>query len=64
MPTRVTKMKIKDNSCYAKADFSGLPELVKRIADKTLEQLEKDGIFVFPELLKNSEIAYPIEKKR
>ncbi len=48
-------MKIKDNSCYAKADFSGQPELVKRIADKTLEQLEKDGVFVFPELLKNSE---------
>ena len=48
-------MKIKDNSCYAKAAFSGLPELVKRIADKTLEQLEKDGVFVFPELLKNSE---------
>lgn len=55
MPMRVTKMKIKDNSCYAKAAFSGLPELVKRIADKTLEQLEKDGVFVFPELLKNSE---------
>lgn len=55
MPMRVTKMKIKDNSCYAKAAFSGMPELVKRIADKTLEQLEKDGIFVFPELLKNSE---------
>ncbi|MBO4867450.1 MAG: hypothetical protein J5582_12970 [Ruminococcus sp.] len=51
----VTMMKIRDNSVYNKAAFSELSGLTSRIADKTLEQLEKEGVFVFPELLKNSD---------
>lgn len=48
-------MKIKDNSSYAKARFSEITALSKKLADKTLEQLEKEGVFVFPELIKNSD---------
>ena len=55
MPTQVTTMKIKDNSFYSKAEFSELPDFSNKIADKTLEQLEKEGVFVFPGLVKDSD---------
>lgn len=48
-------MRIKDNSSYAKAQFSEITALSKKLADKTLEQLEKEGVFIFPELIKNSD---------
>lgn len=44
-------MKIKDNSEYPKEDFNVIKPLVDKIADKTLDDLEKEEIFVFPELL-------------
>lgn len=48
-------LKIKDNSRKHKDVFSGISSLVGRIADKTLEQLEREGIFVFPEFVAETE---------
>jgi 5-methylcytosine-specific restriction endonuclease McrBC regulatory subunit McrC len=48
-------LKIKDNSLVKKDDFSNIANVTERIADKTLEQLEQEGIFVFPELINDAE---------
>ena len=48
-------LRIKDNSIRKKDDFSIIPALSERITDKTLDQLEKEGIFVFPEIIKDSD---------
>lgn len=53
----VKKMKlsrIKDNSQQKKESFSEIKVLVDKIADKTLEQLEREGIFVYPETVKDA----------
>lgn len=53
----VKKMKlsrIKDNSQQKKDSFSEIKVLVDKIADKTLEQLEREGIFVYPETVKDA----------
>lgn len=42
-------LKIKDNSQLKKDSFSDIAGLTGRIADKTLLQLEREGVFVFPE---------------
>ena len=47
-------LKIKDNSGLRKATFSDIGILTDKIADKTLEQLEREGVFVFPEIVKNA----------
>lgn len=47
--------RIKDNWQYKKDDFSDIATIIGKIANKTLEQLEREGIFVFPELLKDAE---------
>ena len=44
-------LKIKDNSQLAKDVFSDIGSLTGRIADKTLEQLERESVFVFPEFV-------------
>ncbi len=49
------QLRIKDNSEQPKEVFKSIPRLTASIADKTLEQLEKEGIFVFPEILKDAE---------
>jgi 5-methylcytosine-specific restriction endonuclease McrBC regulatory subunit McrC len=41
---------IKDNSHEGKEQFNDVHNIVRTVADKTLEQLERDGVFVFPEL--------------
>lgn len=46
---------IKDNSTINKESFSGVRNLVKRIADKSIQQLEKEGVFIFPEIMKDAE---------
>ena len=51
----MSQIRIKDNSYYSKENFSYISHLTEKIADKTLEQLEKEGIFVFPELIKESD---------
>lgn len=53
----VMKMKllrIKDNSQQKKQSFADIKALSDKIADKTLEQLEKEGVFVFPEIVKDA----------
>lgn len=47
-------LKIKDNSLHKKDAFSPIGTLTGKIADKTLEQLEREGIFVFPEIVKDA----------
>jgi len=51
----VNSFKIKDNSIVNKEEFDGIRNLVKKIADKSIGQLEKEGVFVFPNTIKNSE---------
>ena len=48
-------LKIKDNSQQKRDAFSHIRNLTDKIADKTLEQLEHEGVFVFPELVKDAE---------
>lgn len=47
--------KIKDNSFVKKENFSDIMGVVKAVADKTLEQLDREGIFVFPEMIDDVE---------
>lgn len=48
-------LKIKDNTAEKKDAFSEIKYLTGKIADKTLEQLEHEGVFVFPEIVKDAE---------
>lgn len=48
-------LKIKDNSQLKKDTFSDIGVLTGKIADKTLEKLEREGVFVFPEIVKDAE---------
>ncbi|WP_186421397.1 5-methylcytosine restriction system specificity protein McrC [Oenococcus oeni] len=48
-------MKIKDNTRTSAATFQPISRIVDRISDKTLGQLEKEGIFVFPDLIEDAE---------
>lgn len=44
-------LRIKDNTTYAKDTFTTVQSVTKKIADQTLGQLEREGIFVFPETM-------------
>ena len=48
-------LKIKDNTQVKKNAFSDIGGLVRKIADKTLEQLEREGVFVFPAFIVDAE---------
>lgn len=48
-------LKIKDNTYIRKEEFIDVNLLTAKITDKTLEQLGKEGIFIFPEIIKDSE---------
>lgn len=48
-------LKIKDNNLNKKDDFAEIRTVTGKIADKTLEQLEREGVFVFPEIVKDAE---------
>ena len=48
-------LRIKDNSQQKKESFSQVAKLTGKIANKTLEQLEREGVFVFPETVKGAE---------
>ena len=52
---RMKVLKIKDNNLNKKDDFSEIRTVTGKIADKTLEQLEREGVFVFPEIVKDAE---------
>ena len=47
-------LKIKDNNLNKKDDFAEIRTVTGKIADKTLEQLEREGVFVFPEIVKDA----------
>ena len=49
------QLKIKDNSFVQKEAFFEVTGIVKTVANKTLEQLEREGVFVFPEIVKDAE---------
>lgn len=49
------QLKIKDNQYKAKGDFFEVKSVVNRVADRTLEQLEREGVFVFPEGINDAE---------
>ena len=51
----MTELKIKDNQYRSKSDFEIIKSLTEKIANKTLEQLEKEGVFLFPRAIKDSE---------
>ncbi|WP_010690790.1 5-methylcytosine restriction system specificity protein McrC [Fructobacillus fructosus] len=48
-------LRVKDNASLLKEAFVPISSLVNRVSDKTLGQLEKEGIFVFPDLIKDAE---------
>lgn len=48
-------LRLKDNSQYEKEALSGIEKLKGKIADKTLTQLENEGVFVFPEAVSEAE---------
>ncbi|MBQ6158674.1 MAG: hypothetical protein IJJ20_06660 [Thermoguttaceae bacterium] len=49
-------MRIKDNSLNDREKLrSEMPNLTEKLANKTLEQLERDGIFVFPEIIDDAD---------
>lgn len=48
-------LKIQDNSRQKKSAFSPVEGLTGKIADKTLEQLEREGVFLFPETVTDME---------
>ncbi|MDD6440682.1 MAG: hypothetical protein PUG71_00915 [bacterium] len=49
------QLKIKDNQCNPVVDFYEVKEVASRVADKTLEQLEREGVFVFPTVITESD---------
>lgn len=53
--TKMNQLKIKDNSHIDKSHFQCISGLVNRVADKTIEKLTQEGIFVFPEVLSSSD---------
>lgn len=48
-------LRIRDNSQLKKDAFSEIRTLTRRIADKTLAQLEREGVFVFPEAARDAD---------
>lgn len=47
--------RLKDNSSISAQELEQIPVLKNRICNKTLEQLEREGVFVFPELIADAE---------
>ncbi|MBQ7990346.1 MAG: hypothetical protein IJ251_04775 [Oscillospiraceae bacterium] len=44
-------LRVADNTRQKKSDFAEIGRIVDKVADKTLEQLEREGVFVFPDML-------------
>jgi len=53
--TVMTEIKIKDNTLTDKDKCQSVGLLTEKVADKTLLQLEKEGVFVFPDTVKDAE---------
>ena len=52
---QMNPMKIKDNESREKEKFYQVKSIASCVSDKTLEQLEREGVFVFPEIMKDAE---------
>lgn len=52
---KMKRLKIKDNQYNLKAEFADVDGITDAVADKTFEQLEREGIFVFPEVIKDAD---------
>jgi 5-methylcytosine-specific restriction endonuclease McrBC regulatory subunit McrC len=52
---RKMPMKIKDNSSKTKEECAEISGIVKKIANKTLDELEREGIFIFPNVIKDAD---------
>lgn len=52
---RMKQLKIKDNQYNSKEDFFEVKAVANRVAEKTLGQLEQEGVFVFPEGVSGTE---------
>lgn len=48
-------MRIKDNSSKTREECAEISGIISKVANKTLEQLEKEGIFVFPNIVKDAD---------
>ncbi len=48
-------VKINDNTSTKKEDFKKISKLTNSIVNKTLEQLGREGVFVFPELVADAD---------
>ena len=49
-------MRVLDNSSFDRITIeSQIPKLAKKLSNKTLAQLEKEGIFIFPECVRDAE---------
>lgn len=49
------RLRISDNSPIEKGKLRDIPRLTQAIADRTLDQLGRDGVFVLPEAVENAE---------
>jgi len=49
------QIKLNDNSFYTREIFESVPDLFEKIVNKSLRQLEKEGIFVFSDGVKAAE---------
>jgi 5-methylcytosine-specific restriction endonuclease McrBC regulatory subunit McrC len=53
--TMTATLRVEDNTKRSKTEFAIIPNLTKQIADKTIGQLEKEGVFVFPDHIRESD---------
>ena len=51
----MTMLRIKDNSKTNKAEFSYIKNIANKVPDKTFEQLEREGILIFPPFVNDYE---------
>ena len=49
------QLRIKDNDIKNKEEFFEIQGLVKTVSDKTLVELEKEGVFIFPVMIRDAE---------
>lgn len=52
---KMISLKVKDNSSYPKEFFNDISHLTEKVINKDLKQLHKEGIFIFPEVIKDSQ---------
>lgn len=50
----IHQLRIKDNTQRKKEEFSHIPLIIDKITNKTLKQLEQEGVFVFPSCVHES----------